>query len=75
MITRKKGKGKLPIFCDNVGWVISIYVTHMGEATVYRAFAEAQSWFNNDFGYKVDELVTGCRSKCVITMHDFPPLH
>ena len=50
-------------------------LSHMGEATVYRAAAEAQYWFNNDFGRGVDALVTGRRNKFVSAMHQFPPLH
>ena len=50
-------------------------LSHMGDATVYWAAAEAQSQFNNDFGHGVDILVTGCKSKCVIAMYHFPPLH
>ena len=37
-------------------------LSHMGEATVYWAAAEAQYRFNNDFGRRVDALVTGIRS-------------
>ena len=44
-------------------------LSNMGEATVYRAAAEAQSRFNNDFGHRVNELVTRRRSKWVSEMH------
>ena len=50
-------------------------LSHMGEAKVYRAAAEAHYQFNNNFGHWVDALVTVRRSKCVIAMHQFPPLH
>ena len=50
-------------------------LSHIGEDTVYRAAAEAQSWFNNDFGRGVDALLTGRRSKFVSVMHQFPPLN
>ena len=50
-------------------------LSHMGEDTVYWVDAEAQYWFNNDFGRRVDALVTGYRSKCASEMHQFPPLH
>ena len=50
-------------------------LSHIGEATVYQAAAEAQSWFNNDFGRRVGALVTGRRSKCVSAVHQFPPMH
>ena len=42
---------------------------------MYRAAAEPQSRLNNDFGRGVDALVTVRRSKCVIKMHQFPPVH
>ena len=41
----------------------------MGEAMVYRAASEAQSRFNNDFGHRVDKIVTRRRSKWVSEMH------
>ena len=41
----------------------------MGEAVVYRAASEAQSRFNNDFGHRVDKIVTRRRSKWVSEMH------
>ena len=50
-------------------------LSRMGNAMVYREAAEAQSWFNNDFGCGVDALVTGRRSKYVSVMHQFHPLH
>ena len=50
-------------------------LSHMEEATVHLAAAEAQSRFNNDFGRRVDALVTGRRSKGVSEIHQFLPLH
>ena len=40
-------------------------MSHMGNASIYRAAAEAQSRMNNDFQRNVDALVTGRRSKFV----------
>ena len=40
-------------------------LSHMGNASVYVAAAEAQSRGNNDWGLGVDSLVTGCKSKTV----------
>ena len=37
----------------------------MGNASVYVAAAEAQSWGNNDWGLGVEYLVTGRKSKTV----------
>ena len=42
-------------------------LSHMGNASIYRAAAEAQSRMNNDFGRNVDALVTGRSSKFVST--------
>ena len=58
---------KFAIFRDDL--------SHMGEATVYRADSEAHYQFNNDFGRGMEALVTGLRSKFVSDMHRFPPLH
>ena len=79
--TTRKEKGQGYGICANNDpseHKISIFqddLSHMGEATVYRAAAEAQSRFNNYFGRGVHALVTGRRSKCVSAMHQFPPLH
>ena len=40
-------------------------LSHMGNASVYVAAAEAQSRGNNDWGLGVDSLVTGRKSKTV----------
>ena len=40
-------------------------LSHMGNASMYVADAEAQSWGNNDLGLGVDSLVTGRKSKTV----------
>ena len=40
-------------------------LSHMGNASVYVAPAEAQSRGNNDWGIGVDSLVTGRKSKTV----------
>ena len=40
-------------------------LSHMGNASVYVAAAEAQSWGNNDWGLGVESLVTGRKSKTV----------
>ena len=50
-------------------------LSHMGEDTVYRAAAEAQSRFNNDLGRGVDALVTGHRTKSISAICQFPPLY
>ena len=39
--------------------------SHMGNASVYIAAAEAQSRGNDDWGLGVDILVTGCKGKNV----------
>ena len=44
-------------------------LSHMRDATMYWAAAEAQSRFNNDFGHGVDVLVPGLRNKCVRKLH------
>ena len=61
--------------CEQTFAVFWDALSHMGEDTVYQADAEAQYWFNNGFGCGVYTLVTGCSSKFVSTMHQFPPLH
>ena len=43
-------------------------LSHMGNASVYVAAAEAQTQGNNDWGLGVDSLVTGCKSKTVIVL-------
>ena len=40
-------------------------LSHMGNASVYIAAAESQSWGNNDWGLGVESLVTGSKSKTV----------
>ena len=40
-------------------------LSHMGNASVYVAAAEAQSQGNNDWGLGVESLVTGRKSKTV----------
>ena len=40
-------------------------LSHMGNASVYVAAAEAQSWGNTDWRIGVESLVTGRRSKTV----------
>ena len=62
---KEQGYGICAIFRDAL--------SHMGEATVYWAAAEAQSWLKNDFGRRVDALVTGHRTKYVGAKHQFTP--
>ena len=50
-------------------------LSHMGEATIYRAAAEGQYRFKNYYGRGVYALVTGLRSTCVSAMHQFTPLY
>ena len=79
--TTRKEKGQGYGICANNDpseHKISIFqddLSHMGEATVYRADSEAHYQFNNDFGRGLDALVIGRRSKCVSTMHQSPPLN
>ena len=77
----RREKGERYVICANndpLGEKIVIFqddLSHMEEAMLYWAAAEAQSRFNKNCGRGVNLLVTGCRSKCVSVMHHFPPLH
>ena len=78
--TRKEKEQGQDIFANNDPSeqkfaILRDALSHTGDATVYLAAAEAQYWFNNDFGRRVDTLVTGRRSKCVSEMHQFFPFN